>query len=134
MNRPIGSRLSDGSDDDRILLWLIVALVAAMLVVGGLAVMVGRAAGETTRIVASLGVTSPAGRPTVPAPLAVSPSPTPTPASASAPAWYFADGGQAGAFKSSYVVFNPNDAPLQGQITVLRDARSAAPAQTAALR
>jgi hypothetical protein len=128
MNSATGSGRAGGADDDRTYLWLTLALVAAMVVVGGLVFLVGRAGGETAQIVATLGLSGPAGRPAPPTPVAaVVPQATATPVAPSARAsgteWYFADSGRAGSGSSAFVVFNPSDTPVQvGQVTVLLDA------------
>jgi hypothetical protein len=140
MNAAIGSERTGGSDDDRMLVWLTLALVVAVAVVGVLAFLAGRAASETALVVASLGLTGPAGRPAIPTPVAAAtPQPTPSPqAAAPQPApvsafapgteWFFADGGSVGSFTSSFVVFNPNDAPLQAIMMLPRDS-GAGPAE-----
>jgi hypothetical protein len=137
MNAAIGSGRTGGSDDDRTFVWLILALVVALVVVAGLAFVAGSVANQTAQIVASLGLTGPAGRPTIPTPVAAAtPQPTlspqaattpPAPVSAFAPGteWFFADSGSLGSFNSSslassFVVVNINDAPVQVQMTVPR--------------
>jgi hypothetical protein len=128
MNAAVGSGRTGGSDDDRTFVWLTLGLVAGVVVVGGLAFLTGRAASETSQVVAPLGLTGPAGRPEIATPVAAAapqptePAPAATPAFAPGAAWFFADGASTGPFKGSYVVFNPNDAPLSGQMTFLRDA------------
>jgi hypothetical protein len=72
MNSATGSGRTGASDDDRTFLWLILALVVAMVVVGGLALLTGRAAGETAQVVASLGLPGssvPGGVPAISAPV-----------------------------------------------------------------
>jgi hypothetical protein len=140
MNAAIGSGRTGGSDDDRTFVWLILALVVALVVVAGLAFVAGSVANQTAQIVASLGLTGPAGRPTIPTPVAAAtPQPTlspqaattpPAPVSAFAPGteWFFADSGSLGSFTSSFVVFNPNDAPLQAVMMLPRDS-GAGPSQ-----
>jgi hypothetical protein len=131
MNAAIGSGRSGGSDDDRSFVWLTVGLVVCMVVVGVLVLLLGRTADSTVQVVASLGLTGPAVRPAVATPAVAAaaqptaPPPVPTPAFAPGTAW-FADGGSVGAFNSRYVVFNPSEAVLQGQMTVIGDARAGA--------
>ena len=126
-----GSGRMGRDDGDRTFLWLTLGLALVIVVVGALAFLVGRAASNTAGTVAALGLPAPgAPRPTqapasAPAAGTVQPTSSPVlaPAASYAPdtVWYFADGGGAAPFTTTYVLMNAGDVAVQGTATFVTE-------------